>query len=305
MRKLKVLYLGVFQQHCSDKYRVRGFGQANIISASIDYRSQFKEGGKKGLWRKVEGYLKDFKPDIVFVNKGEKFKAINIKLLKQRYPDPKWLLFYGDHLITIPDFLKENVKMYDAVLVETDDDEYCGKLYDAGAKDVFYHHSATDLSTFQKHSDIPEVSDVAFFGNNYSTFELSQMREDMIKAIMKSDFKLELYGASTWWGQCKGLRWGEDYSKAASRSKIILGISTTAKMNKFASNRVWNSMAAGFHLLHYFKGIEEIFVNHQHLVWFHDIVEMLDLIDYYTKHESERQRIYSRGLALIKTTHTY
>lgn len=195
--------------------------------------------------------------------------------------------------------------MYDGVLVETDDELHCGKLREAGAKEIFYHHSATDLSTFKKWPSILEISDVAFFGNNYSTFELSQMREDMIKAIIKSDFTLALYGASSWWGQCKGNRWGVNFSKAASESKIILGISTTAKMNKFASNRVWNSMAVGFHLCHHFKGIDEIFTNHHHLVWFYDVEDMLDKIKYYSKNDCLRNRIYQNGLGLIASEHTY
>jgi len=110
---VKILYLGVFQKHCSDRYRIEGFRQAGIKCLAMDYRNDFKAGGSKGLWRKVNDMTQRFKPDLIFVNKGEKFKAINIKTLRSRFTSAKWVLFYGDHLITVPDFLRENVKEYD------------------------------------------------------------------------------------------------------------------------------------------------------------------------------------------------
>lgn len=302
---MKILYIGTFQPHCSDRYRVKGFRQAGFEVITKDYRLWHKEFGIKFLWKSILTLLNSFEPDIVFVNKGEVLRSSHIKTLRERSPKAVWLLFYGDHLLTLPKFLQENVRLFDAVLVETDDGHYHNKLKGVGAKRVVYHHSATDLEVFKKYRDTETVCDVSFFGNHHKTFELSSMREEAIKAVVNSKYVLEIYGASRWFGKGRGMRWGEDFSKAASRSKIILGISTTARMNKFASNRVWNSMAAGFHLTHKFKGIGELFENHKHLVWFETIEEMMDLIKHYSVFDSQRDEIHLQGRELLSQKHTY
>lgn len=306
---MKIIYLGVFSPHCSDKYRVKGFEEAGYEVHALDFRACTRENGLKNTWKTVLNWLDTFHPDIVFVNKGEVFKPIHIKTLKLRCrlngDKPKWLMFYGDHLLSLPTFLKKNAKSFDGILVETDDPEFCDPLLKAGARNVFYHHSATDLSVFRKLPQVKETSDVAFFGNNYNTFPLSKKRREIIAALIHSDFKLKIYGASSWWGYSNGLRWGDDFARAASESKIIVGISTTSGMNKFASNRIWNSMACGMHLTYWFKGIDEIFENHKHLVWFESVAEMLDLVNYYTRNDEKRLEIYKNGLEFIKNGHTY
>jgi len=60
-----------------------------------------------------------------------------------------------------------------------------------------------------------------------------------------------------------------------------------------------------FFMLKYFKGIEELFENRKHLVWFKDIKEMMELIHYYLKNENERKEIFENGRQLITSNYTY
>lgn len=301
---MRILYLGVFASHCSDRYRLTGFQNCGFDCRFLDFRRLNREFGIKKTYTVIKNNILGFEPDLVFVNKGEIFKNANIKALRNVDRRMKWVLFYGDHILTLPPFLKDVAKEYDGILVETDDWEYCSELEKAGAKKVYYYHSATDPRVFKK-LRVEEICDVSFFGNDYSTFPLSAMRKEMIQKILDSEFSIAIYGASKWYGHGKGMRWGADFATAASQSKIILGISTTDKLNKFASNRVWNSMAVGFHLTHYFKGIEMLFRNHHHLVWFKSIEEMMELIKFYSKNDGGRRRIYNNGRQLIQFKHSY
>jgi spore maturation protein CgeB len=57
-------------------------------------------------------------------------------------------------------------------------------------------------------------------------------------------------------------------------------------------------MSGAFLLIRYFPGVENIFVNHRHLVWFHSDDEGLRLIEYYLTNSDEREQIARQG-------HTY
>ena len=51
--------------------------------------------------------------------------------------------------------------------------------------------------------------------------------------------------------------------------------------------------------------MERLFENEKHLVWFQSIPEALELVDYYLKHEDERQTICQAGRQEILAKHTW
>jgi hypothetical protein len=100
---------------------------------------------------------------------------------------------------------------------------------------------------------------------------------------------------------------GEGYSIDTKglykNAKFSLAISPQA--DGYTSNRLYNILSSkGFCLTLWFPGIEELFVNHKHLVWFKDISELKEIIDYYREHEDERQAICEDGYKIYKNNHT-
>lgn len=88
-----------------------------------------------------------------------------------------------------------------------------------------------------------------------------------------------------------------------NNTKFNLSISIPKK--GYTSNRTYNILSSGgFCLIRYFPGIEDLFKNHKHLVWFKTVKEAIELIDYYKKHEKERQQIAKNGYELYKEKHT-
>ena len=56
-------------------------------------------------------------------------------------------------------------------------------------------------------------------------------------------------------------------------------VSTRASVERYFSNRTFLTLAAGgFHLTHYVPGLETMFENHRHLVWYRSDEECLELI---------------------------
>ena len=64
-------------------------------------------------------------------------------------------------------------------------------------------------------------------------------------------------------------------------------------------------MACGFHMTQYFDGIETMFENHKHLVWFKSYLELVRWVEYYLNQPNERKRIYLEGRKLLEKKHTY
>lgn len=90
------------------------------------------------------------------------------------------------------------------------------------------------------------------------------------------------------------------------KCKIIIGSSWRNDVYLYSSDRIFNVLGAGsFYLCSYFPGIEKLFENKKHLVWFKDINEGLNLAKYYLKNDKERERIAYNGYILMKKKHTY
>lgn len=73
----------------------------------------------------------------------------------------------------------------------------------------------------------------------------------------------------------------------------------------YTSNRVYNILASGgFCLAAWFPGIEELFENHKHLVWFTSYGEALSLAKRYLANPNEREKIRKAGYAEYLANHT-
>lgn len=89
-------------------------------------------------------------------------------------------------------------------------------------------------------------------------------------------------------------------------TKIILGSSWRNDIDLYSSDRIFNVLGAGgFYLCSYFPGIERLFENHRHLVWFKTQEEGLELARYYLSHNDKREKIAYNGYMLVKEKHTY
>ncbi len=151
-------------------------------------------------------------------------------------------------------------------------------------------------------------SEVAFIGSLYywdDDRNISLRREDFLKKIHKK-YQLNIWGpqgvrdAKERWGRnYPAIEWpafNEELVKVCRGAKIILGINTVNSVELYFSNRTFITLAAGgFHITHYVPGLETMFENNKHLVWFHSDEECLDLIGYYLKRPLLRKKISLEG----------
>lgn len=159
--------------------------------------------------------------------------------------------------------------------------------------------------------------DCFFGGNTYAVkaakdarfrFPAGQLRHDFVRAVA-GRFKLRLHCAPAYaW---KGLRchpevFHPEYTSAMRCAKITLNVNHFPEFRHAYTRRTIRSIFAGrCHLTFYIPGMEDHFTNHEDIVWFDTTDEGLELIDYYLKHDSEREEIARRCLANALANHTW
>ena len=89
-------------------------------------------------------------------------------------------------------------------------------------------------------------------------------------------------------------------------SKIVLGLNEVNSSPLYFSNRTFLTLACGgFHLTHYVPGLETVFENGRHLVWYHDSAECIELIHQYLADPEARNRVAEAGRELAFERHQY
>jgi len=82
-------------------------------------------------------------------------------------------------------------------------------------------------------------------------------------------------------------------------------LSISSPLNTTTSNRLFNILASGgFALVSYFPGLEKLFKNHQHLVWFKKSKEAIRWINYYDNNPIKYSRIKRLGHLQYLEKHT-
>ncbi len=151
--------------------------------------------------------------------------------------------------------------------------------------------------------------DIVFMGNNYHEeqgFPLTKYRSDMVdflKEIYQDRFKV--YGNQ--WKYNDGNFMYKEFDEAAvyRGCKMAINISHF-ELEQYSSDRIFRIMGTGaFCLSKWYPGIEKDFSNGIHLRVWKNFEELRSLIDHYTIHEDERNRIAKAGQEYIQQTSTW
>ena len=163
--------------------------------------------------------------------------------------------------------------------------------------------------------DVPKIYDINFTGNLY--FE---ERRAFLQKIADR-FEIHIFSQHTPnYQSIADPNWimhdpiaALDRAKVYSQSKIVLGdkfgaVNDYSKegIDYYWSNRIYQAIGSGaFFLTPYIKGLEEEFTNKEHIVWAKNMDELLELIDYYLKHDEEREKIADNGYKIAHSKYSY
>jgi hypothetical protein len=200
-----------------------------------------------------------------------------------------------------------------------------------GQVDAFFTTAEGLVDTYQAHSPAPVGwlfegvhvpafpvvsapatryrSEVAFLGNVFQPPVLDEslaLRRLRLLSRIGERFDLSVWGPqSPAFDRYDGslpfrtIRWpayNEECVKVCRAAAVVLGINTVDTVRLYFSNRTFLTLASGgFHLTGYVPGLETMFENGRHLVWYRSDEECLDLIDHYLARPEERARIGAEG----------
>lgn len=150
--------------------------------------------------------------------------------------------------------------------------------------------------------------DVAFIGGPGRRGQ----RAEFLAAIARH-WKTEVFGLhwDRWRDVCGHLRVhgpvdNRGYARICASSRVVLGVNEINEDDYYFSNRTFLTLACGaFHLTHYVPRLENVFENGQHLVWYRDEAEAMQLLADWMPRAAERARVAAAGHAEVMAHHQY
>ena len=206
-------------------------------------------------------------------------------------PSPK--IFWGfDAIYTIPERVKQYVpkmKLFDACFTPEDVSDW----YKSQGVNHFYLQQGFHPSYYYP-VIMKRTADVGFLGQHTNKIYHAG-RQGMLDEIGKI-CKLEYFE--------KGIYYSEA-SKFIGSCKIML-CPVNLDIPGYWSRRIYQYLGSGAFCLHqYQKGLENEFTNNEHLVWWHDLDELKELVKYYLKNDKERKRISDNGYKYVSNHYTF
>ena len=300
----KVMFLGL----SGEVGRVEGVEDAFIENGfnlcSFDFNKCFKTHK-----RKTDSMFKllvdEFCPEVIHMQlqHSNTISPQTLKEIKEKHTNIKVSNWTGDVGLNINDYFVEVSKEIDFTLVCN-----VGQIKDyllSGCKNVYYWQTGADPNVFYNMDDIRKQemikkynNDIIFIGHHYEELEYpgKEIRKQIVDGLYNIyGNRFGIYGEG--WGEKTRGRIGyfiqnEIYNSA----EILLSINHFNDIELYFSNRQLTTMCSGvLTLSKYIPGLEKYFENKKDLVWFNDVQECFDLVEYYLNHKEEAKLIGEAG----------
>lgn len=288
----RIFYIDLFSKTNSNFYWLAAFEKLGVVQ-HFDIRNKEE---------RLENIILDFKPTHIHLGGSVKhYRSVDPKLLSRikKKLSCGISVFYGD--APYSEYHIELAKVVDCIYISNKTHIQINAK--KGFSNFQYLPCPTEPRVF-KYYPTQIKYDLLFIGAN-----TGNDRRTLLEEIAKK-FDLVVAGAR-WEGtelHYLPATYGKGFSVLCGQAKISLGIHRRAGLNldSYFSNRLLNLLASRAFVIHvYSKGMEDLFENHKHFVWFKSEQELFAMIDYYLKHPKKRQEIAKQGQKEILTQHTF
>jgi glycosyltransferase involved in cell wall biosynthesis len=265
------------------------FWQTNPIVSKLVSRKWCKPHVDELLVKQVKNY----NPDIVFVNFANYLNADTIKSIRQVAADAFYIGYDCD---LWPELHKGRVaaaKELDLVLT-TFEGKGLDVYREAGVHCVFLPNMCDPDIEYRYDVEPEWKSDILFTGKTWykhKRYPTEDTRYQILSRLagMKNCTLYNCYG--------RPAIGGIDYLYAISGSRIGLSINAINDIELYHSDRFTYYLSCGtFVLAKRVPGSERLFQDGVHLRYFDSVEEFFDLADWYLAHEDERIKIADAGM---------
>lgn len=255
-----------------------------------------------GLNKRILFKIKSFKPDIVFIVKGNVIKPNTLKKIKQNSNIKliSWSLddMYAKHNRSY--YYTKGLNYYDKVF--TSKSYNIEELKKLGAKKVEFLYQAYSKKYHKpckNCKEIPYKTEVLFIGF------AEKERFEYLNYLAQNNIKIDIYGSG--WNKkefqnhhknlnitSKDLI-GADYSNTISCSKITLCFLRKANRDLHTSRSIEIPACGGFMVAERTDEHKALFQEDKEAVYFNSKEELFEKVRYYLGHKEERQKIAKAG----------
>jgi hypothetical protein len=306
---VRILVAGPLENPVSNVHFIcRTFEKLGQEVEKFDYRAVVKNEGAGAMHSKLRQAVDSFKPDVLFLVKGESVDPLVIREIAKK---THVALHYMDS--PIHGWLRKLGRECSSFWVTAGG--LVEKYRRLGFRNPNHMWEGVDPAVHRHiEEDAPEYKcQVAFMGTNKAG------REQLLRTVMDAGLDLKIWGT----------RWpsdmpvvaefiGEDvFARACYNADVVLGLNDNNRIPDYFSLRTALTLASrGFHVTSYVPGIENWFVNGTHLAWFRvkrnrllpwkaDFSDCVRVIKSWLDKPGERRRIAAEGQRHVYTLFTW
>ena len=236
--------------------------------------------------------IKYFKPDIIFIVKGNSIYPWTLKTIKKNYPNIKIVSFSNDNMSLWSNksiYYQLGINYYD--LVVSINIEAYRKIEEFYKGKVLY----IDKSYSKKYHKFLEVQNKQYDCLFIGTYE--KERFETMSFLAQNGIKVDIFGGL--WNKAdisnisKNLTIhfkelvGEDYNYALANSKIVLGFLRKVNLDTQTSRTIEIPASGGFMIMEYTENQDRLFTKDIEMIYFRTKEELLKKIKYYNTHQKE------------------
>jgi hypothetical protein len=283
---------------------VRGLEALNHQVLWINRHKSKRFMGKKLSRWWIHRRIASFAPDLILIFTRD----MELPMLRQLAKDYKTAQFYDD--CNVP--LREEVVEYGQAVghffitargqVKSYQDRDVDPVtYVTGGCDAKDHYVTDPDPNFQ--------SEVAFIGSPGPTGSKGQRDRVELMTKLKAAFDLKIYGRG--WQEhgfevTRSSVYPEQYRSICSSAKVIIGLDSQDDVDLYFSNRTWITLGCGGLLItRYVPNLEEILSSGEHLYWWRDSDECLDIVGKALSEPEQCKEIRIRGSAYAHSNYSY
>ena len=312
----KVLYVDTLSEATAQANisgMIRAYQKVSNLK-TFDYRRLARKYGTFLMNRLLLRTAVRFGPELIHLGKSELIYGSTIEKIKREI-NTCVIHFYGDFRWEPQDWVVDIGKCADRTLFYHKEPSLIRQYEDLGVGNTGFWWVGTDPDIFYPRGG-DKIYDLVFMASNPDSLEGCKLRRELVAAIAKEGIELHIFGNG--WEHLSDVPnvhihpfvAEEEFAQVCSRAKISLSTGGLGADNDAYMYNSWrrpfNSMACGvFHLTSYFPGLEEVFENGKHLVWFESISEAIELIECYLAGNDEREQIARTGRQEVISHHTW
>ncbi|MBS3078636.1 glycosyltransferase [Candidatus Pacearchaeota archaeon] len=274
----------------------------NLIA--FDPKFNYFKYGKDKMNQMFLEVVEREKPDFIFMCvRNEEFYLSTLLKIREISPNTKTMLYFGDDDAAFEAFSRYYILFLDLGLVFQR--KYLKEYKKDGIKNIFF---TLGLNTkYFRHLNLKKEYDVTFIGHPKTS---ESERYELIKFLKDKGVKLTLFG----WGWDNYPEFKEIYKGALDSDKMVEVINQSKITLCFSHNHFGiphmkgkffeGSSCKTFVLTGYCDEYPRLLKEGKEIIMYQDREDLLEKINYYLKHEKEREKIANITYKKIRSTYS-